>query len=190
MPARTQSADAYIFGEERDQFEGPPTQEDRLVSKILNVIRRTNITVSPPAHIAPTYWTQPIDLSARVNVAAAVGAYATAITYTVPEGYGGRIDGYGVTVQDAAYNYNGSLLWRLQINGRDIENLTDWGEQRGSVVIPRETVIILQEQDTIRLQVRRAVGAAGAQDVDHALKGWIWRKRMNYEGTAASVTQF
>lgn len=186
----TQFADMFAEDRERERFTAPPTQEDRLVATILNTIRRTNITVSPPAHVRPIVWSEPIDLSARVSVAAAVGAYATAVTYTVPEGRGARISAYGVAVQDAAYTYNGSILWRIRKNGRPIDALSDWGEQRGSLVSMRSTVIVLDEEDRVEFQVRRAVGAGAPQDVDMSLQGWTWIKRMGYEGTASSVTAF
>lgn len=176
---------------EREHFRAPASEEDRLVGAIINWIRRANVTVSPPAHIEPIVWSHPIDLTARVSVPAAVGAYTTAISYRVPDGRYARIDTYGVLVNDAAYTYNGSILWRLRVNGTAItDGLNEWGEQRGSLVHPRKTFIVLKEDDLLTFEVRRAVAAGAAQDVDMSITGWDWRLRMNYEGTGASVTAF
>jgi len=191
MP-RTQFKDADIEERERRHFDRPPTPEDGLVAKIMNVIRRTNITVSPPAHNKPIIWSDPIDLSARVTVPAAVGAYQTVIQYQAPPGRWARIDGYGVQVLDAAYTYNGSLLWRIVKNGVEEvgPGLSNWAEQRGSLVNMRPIYIRVEEDDVITFQVRRAVAAGAPQDVDMGLTGWQWPLRMNYEGTGAVVTSF
>jgi hypothetical protein len=118
-----------------------------------------------------------------------VGIYVTALTYTVPEGRAARIQKYGVNVIDPAYTYNGSILWQFVINGQPMpDGMADWAQQRGSVVSPRDTFIILKERDVITLQVRRAVVAGAPQDVEHALIGYTWRPRNSLEGTALSVT--
>lgn len=190
MP-NTLFTDQAIEQAEREHFSGPATENDRLVGSIINWIRRANVTVSPPAHIEPIIWSQAIDLTARVSVPAAVGDYVTAVEYQVPEGRYARIDTYGVQVDDAAYTYNGSILWRFRVNGINVPNgLSDWGEQRGSLPSPRKTFIVLKQEDLIQFQVRRAVAAAGPQDVEMGITGWTWRLRMNYEGTGASVTAF
>lgn len=164
----------------------------RLTDALLNMIRRTAITVSPPAHLASPVWGAPIDLSGSVSVAAGVGAYATILSFTAPPGRWASIQYYGVNVQDPAYTYDGSLLWRFLVNGAQLgDGLSDWAQQRGSIVSPRnieQFPIILREEWTIDFQVRRAVAAAGAQDVEMTMIGHTWRLRNNYEGTAGSVT--
>lgn len=176
---------------ERRHFNQRPDEHDHLIATLLNLVKRANITSSPPAHQEPTVWSDPVDLTARVTVPAAVGAYATALTFTCPPGRWARINLYGVSVQDAAYTYNGSILWRFRKNGVNIgDGMSDWGEQRGSIINPRPTFILLQEDDVLEFQVRRAVIALAPQDVDHSLQGWTWRLRNNYEGTAAAVTAF
>lgn len=183
--------DDFIEQRERDRFDGPPTAEDRLVGALLQVIRRTNVTASPPAHIKPIIWSEPIDQSGQTTLAAAVSAYQTVCTYTVPDGRNARISAYGVNVQDAAYTYNGSILWRFTVNGNALGNgMSDWAQQRGSVVNQRPTFIRLKERDTIRFQVRRAVLAGAPQVVEMSFTGWDWLLRNSYEGTAASVTAF
>lgn len=190
---RTMFKDQAIESAELQRFGGPINGQDKLVAKIMNVIRRTNITVSPPAHIKPIVWADPIDLSARVTIAAAASAaWTTAVTYTAPPGRWARISGYGVQVLDAAYTYNGSLLWRIVKNGFEEvgPGMSNWAEQRGSLVNMRPVYIRVEEDQTIQFQVRRAVAAGAPQDVDMGLTGWQWPLRMNYEGTGAVVTSF
>jgi hypothetical protein len=183
--------DQWAEEQERQQRLAPPDGQSRLVGALLDAVRRMQITASPPAHLKPIVWSQPVDLSAQVSVPAAVGAYATAVTYTVPPGRWARIESYGVQVMDPAYTYNGSILWRFLKNGHQFGvGLADWGIQRGSLSSPRKTFILLKEDDVLEFQVRRAVLAVGAQDVQMGLTGYTWVLRMNYEGTAASVTSW
>lgn len=191
-PPHTMFKDQAIEQAERQRFAGEPNGQDRLVAKIMNVIRRTNITVSPPAHIKPIVWSEPIDLSARVTLPAAVSPYQTVVTYTAPPGRWARLDAYGVQVLDAAYTYNGSILWRIVKNGFEEigQGLSNWAEQRGSLVNMRPIYIRVEEDQTIQFQVRRAVAAGAPQDIDMGLTGWQWPLRMNYEGTGAVVTSF
>lgn len=184
-------ADLFQENQERAIYDGPPTDEDKLVGALMNMIRRTNITVSLPAHQAPIIWSDAIDQSGRTTLAAAVGAYATVCQYTVPFGSYAVIRKYGVNVQDAAYTYNGSILWRFRVDGRQLDNgMSDWAQQRGSITNPRDTFILLKENQRIEFQVRRAVAAGAPQDVEMTFTGWTWLLRNTYEGTAASVTAF
>lgn len=191
MPRSSRFTDAWDEIIEREEALSPPDDGDRLLAKIVNYVRGTNITVSPPAHQKPIVWSEALDLTTRVSVPAAMNSYVTAIQWTSPPGRWTRIETFGVTVQDAAYTYNGSILWRFRKNGQQLsDGLSDWGIQKGSVVLPRSTFIILEEGDTLEFQVRRAVAAAGAQDVDMSLTGYTWLLRNNYEGTQGSVTSW
>lgn len=161
-----------------------------LTAELAKLIRNTNITASQPAHAEPDIWSMPIDLSATVTVAAAVSAaYTTVIAYTVPSGFYARINGYGFDV-DGGYAYDGSLLWRIQINGSNAPNLQPWAEHRGTVVQPRKTFLIVPQTQRVTFQVRRAVLAGAPSVVAMALTGWTWRLRRNDEGTKASITAF
>lgn len=157
-----------------------------LVGKIGALLQRTNITASLPAHAEPTPWSNPIDLSTTVNVAAAAGAYQTVLSYTAPPGRYARISGYGFDV-DGAYTYNGSLLWRLLLQGTLAGGMDPWAEHRGSIIQPRSAFIIVPEGQTLLFQVQRAVAAGGPSAVQMCLTGWTWRLRNNYQGTAASL---
>lgn len=169
---------------------------DYLVSRLANLLRDSAFTAALPAHNKPHYWSFPIDLSARVNVAGAAfpaGTWATAITYTVPLGCQARIESYGVNVGldvgGGAYTWNGSLVWRIQVNGTSkYADLDGWSIQRGSIVLPRKTVMNLQEATQITFQYRRAIAwVGGAQDVDHCLVGYTWRPRQQLDGSRASI---
>jgi hypothetical protein len=158
------------------------------VRKFAALLQNGNITAALPTYNSPHLWSQPIDLSATASIPAAVNAnWTTVISYTVQPGQLGRIDGYGVNVRDPAYTYDGSLLWRILRNGVGVPNLSNWGEQRGSVIQPRNTFIVLREGDLITFQVRRAVLAAAAQSVEMALTGWTWKPRNSFEGTKSGI---
>ncbi len=176
--------------------QGPSviTKEDRerarfLIQELAQLQRQTNFTASLPAYNAPHLWSDPIDLSGTRSVPAAVEAdYTTVLLYRVLPSRWGVIQGYGVDVQDAAYTYDGSILWRIRKNGLEVQTLSNWGEHRGSMARPRPTFIVLAEGDIVTFEVRRAVAAGGAQNVAMSMTGWTWRPRFNYEGTKVGVT--
>ena len=171
--------------------QAAPSATKNLVGELLKALRRTNITAGPPAFVRPHIWSDPIDLSATVSVPAAAGPYQIAVQFTVPDGYWARIEQYGVTVQDPTYTYNGSILWAFQVQGAFVpQGLTGWGEQRGSMVFPRKTFILGQQQQIINMLVRRATPVGSAQTVQMGFRGWTWRLRNNYEGTQAGVTAY
>lgn len=191
MPAAVPGGDALLSPQDR-------ARAALLIQQFAALIQNTNITASPPAHNAPNLWSTPIDLSAQIVVPAAAGNYYGVIQYRAQPGRWARITGYGVDTDDPAYNYDGSLLWRIRKNGLYVETLGDWAEHRGTVIRPRETFILLNGDngqsgmggDQISFEVRRAVAAVAPTRVYMALVGYTWRPRNNYEGTRASITAF
>ncbi len=161
-----------------------------MTQRLVALIQNTNITAARPAYNDPHQWSTPVDLSDDVTLGGAVTSYQTVIEYYAPPGRRIRIDGYGVLV-DNAFTYNGDILWRIQKNGANVEFLADWAQQRGSIVQPRNTFILLNgdDGDKITFQVRRAVAGA-AYNVTMCLTGWTYRPRFNYEGTKAGITTF
>jgi hypothetical protein len=163
-----------------------------MAAELIRQVRQTSITAAQPAHVRPTVWSDSVDLTTTISVPAIVGAYVAAVEFTVPEGRGCRIEQYGVDVKDPAYTYDGSILWAFKKNHTQFldQGLSNWGEQKGSIVFPRKTVIILDEGDTLQMLVRRAVLAGAPQNVAMGFRGWIWRKRNNLTGTQSSVTAY
>ncbi len=160
---------------------------------LARILRNTNLTTADPAHVAPQLWSEPINLDARVTVpavAAAPNIWQTAISYRVPDGRAARFFSYGWEVLDPAYTYDGSLEWRIQVQGATVPTLNNMIRQRGSPLQPRETYIQVPQDQLIILQVRRAVAAAAPQDIDHVLNGWTWRLRNDYEGTRSATTAY
>lgn len=162
-----------------------------MTQRLVALIQNTNITASRPAYNDPHQWSTPVDLSADYTLPAAVGQYVSVITYYAPPGRRIRINGYGVNV-GGGFTYDSSILWRIQKNGANVETLADWGQQRGTIMQPRNTFILLNgdDNDQITFQVRRAVAAGGTSAVTMCLTGWTYRPRFNYEGTKAGITTF
>ncbi len=193
MPPRLLTAFADVSAFDTNKRERDTvTPESKLTDSLMRLIRHVAITAAPPAHIRPTVWSDPVDLSATVTVPAIVSAtYTIAVTFKCPPGRGARIEQYGVNVLDDTYTYDGSILWAFRKNGRFLDlGMSNWGEQRGSMVFPRKTAIIMNEGDSLEFLVKRAVAAGGEQDVQMGFRGWIWRKRNNSEGTQSSVTAY
>lgn len=188
----TEFADQFAFNEAQ-QARHSDTPVDQIVSKLVQAARFLNITAAPPAHIRPHIWSEPVDKSAQVTIAAGgvATAYQTVCTFTTPPGHWARIEHYGVFNIDPAYDYDGELLWAFRMNGRFLDQgMSDWGEQRGSMVFMRPTVILMNHENiTLDFMVKRAV-AGGEQVVQMAFRGWTYRLRNNYEGTQGSVTAY
>ena len=171
----------------RAPAQSPPIKDDPVFKEVVDelgtLLRDTAFTAAPPANVKPHFYSGAIDQSVTVSMPAAVqlpGVWTNGLTYTVPGGSYARISGYGVNVQDATYTYNGSLLWRILVNGRSYpsSDLSNWGLQRGSIVIPRKTVINAVEGDIITMDVRRDVlGTNGTQNVDMTFIGWTYKPR-------------
>jgi hypothetical protein len=157
---------------------------------LAQLIQNTQITAALPAHVQPPLWSDPIDLSRTFVLPAAAGAYLPVLQYQAPPGRWARIAAYGVDVDDPLFTYDGSILWRIRVNGNDVQTLADWGEHRGSVIQPRVTEIFLREDWQVQFEVRRAVAAALPTTIVMAIVGWAWRYRHNYEGTKASITSY
>lgn len=200
------------FQEGSDQTQGMPpgqtkplvTGADRaktayLLSQLAALFQNTNITASPPAHIAPNLWSTPIDLSGTVVVPLAAGAPIVVLSYRAQPGRWARISGYGLDVSlPANYPYDGSLVWTISKNGLPVQTLQNFAEHRGTVIQPRDTFVLLWGDngsaqgsgDLITFSVQRAVAAMADATVSMALTGWTWRPRTNQEGTKASVGAF
>ncbi len=155
-----------------------------MVQKMKAFLRDAAVTASRPAHVDPNYWSTPLDISNSVSVPAAVMApavWTTITSFQVPSGSLARIQGYGVNVQDPTYTYDGSLIWRIQVDGNNVPSLFDFAQQRGSLVLPRQSFFVVKENKLITFQVRRNVAAVGAQTVEAGLFGWLWQPRNDYD---------
>lgn len=201
MPPPPSRISAHLETEFADKFAFDQAQAKRhqvspatnLARALVESARNANITAAPPAHIKPHIWSEPVDQSNTVVIAAgAPTAYQTVCTFTTPPGRWARIEHYGVQVVDPAYTYDGEILWAFRLNGRFLDQgMMDWGEQRGSMVFMRQTVILMNNEDvTLDFMVKRAVAGVTARTVQMAMRGWTYRLRNNYEGTQGSVTAY
>ncbi len=176
-----------------DRPKLPPAQQaivDALFDKFIKWTRNTNFTASEPAHSQPMLWSEPIDLSDTIVLPAAASPdYTPVIQYTVPSGRWARISSYAADV-GGGFTYDGSILWQITVNNLAVPSLNGWGEHRGTIAIPRETFIVVPENQTVSFNIRRAVAAVATSDIVMSLQGWTWRLRKDYEGTKASVTAY
>ncbi|NEN87938.1 MAG: hypothetical protein F6K48_03050 [Okeania sp. SIO3H1] len=162
-----------------------------IVEALANMLYNTQLTAALPAHNAPTNWSLPVDQSGTVTIPAAVDPNWTTIAeYDVGPLRWMRLVSYGVNVLEDTYTYDGSLIWRILINGVAINTLEGFAEQRGSLVKPREIFALAQQDQKVSLQVRRAVASAAPNTVQGCFTGYIWRLRNDYDGTRASVSAY
>ncbi len=176
---------------------GPPLlsrEQEAIVNAIVDRIakqaRNTNFTASLPAYTTPMYWSNNIDESDTISLGAAVSPFQTVLSYKAPPSRYGLVNAYGYDVQDPAFTYDGSILWRMMLNGQPVQSLVSFGEHRGSMVLPASTFIIVPMDQELQFQVRRATAAGGDQSIAMKFKGWDWLLRKNDEGTKAGITAF
>ena len=167
------------------------SQPDAVLGRMIQLLQNTNFTAAEPAFNRPHYYSDPIDLSVRYTVPAAMGAYVAAITYNIPTGRAARISGYGFNVIDPTYTYDGSILFQIAKKGVPVPGLANIAEQRGTLVLPAETFILGAEvyADCFQFMVRRAVAAIASTQVDLLLRGWTWRPMREKEGPAIGIPQ-
>jgi hypothetical protein len=188
--ASTVSPDQYAYDQMVQARQKTP--ESRMSDALMSAARRFTVTAAQPAHVRPTPFSDSVDMTKTIALPAAVSAYQIALTFICPKGRGARIEQYGVSVQDATYTYNGSILWAFKLNGAFLANgLSNWGEQRGSSVFPRKTVINMNFGDRLDFLIMRAVlGTNGTQNVQMNMRGWSYRMRNTYQFTQASATAY
>lgn len=162
---------------------------DAVVDRLAKIARNTNFTAALPAHSTPGYWSNNIDLSDQVSLPGAVSPYQTVLSYIAPPSRYGRISAYGFDV-DGGYTYDGTIQWRMLLNGVPVQDLLDIVEHRGSMVQPAETFIIVPMAQQLFFQVRRTAAGGGTFNVNMKIKGWDWLLRTNAEGTKASITAY
>lgn len=180
--------DLYQGGQPR-----PVTQQSLLVDEVMRRIRRSQITAAPPANVRPTVWSMPIDLSTQVTVLAVVNPlYTVGLRFVVPKGYAARIEQYGLNFTNPAYTYNGTVLFGFRKNGQQMlgNGMSDWGEQRGSMVYPRKVAITLQANEVLEFMYRRALAPGPAYQVQMGFRGWMFPMRNTYLGTQAVATAY
>ena len=162
-----------------------------VIQALANFFYNTQMTAALPAHAMPTNWSNPVDRSGVVVVPAAANLnWTTICEYDVGPGRWMRITGYGVNVRESGYTYDGSLIWRVLVNGVPLPTLEGFGEQRGTLVSPRQIFALAQQDQKVALQVRRAVASVAPNTVEGCFTGYIWRLRNDYDGTRASVSAY
>jgi hypothetical protein len=162
-----------------------------IITALANFFYNTQMTAALPAHNAPTNWSSPVDRSGVVTIPAAADLnWTTICEYDVGPGRWMRIEGYGINVRTPGYTYDGSLIWRLLVNGNPLPTLEGFAEQRGTLVTPRRIFALAQQDQRVTLQVRRAVASVAPDVVEGCFTGYIWRLRNDYDGTRASVSAY
>jgi len=179
-----------------DNPPGPLSEQDAVLvtalsAKLARMLRNANVTAALPAHVKPIVWSDPLDVSDRIVLPAAASLnWTTLVGYTIPPGHWGRIDGYGFDIVSGAFTYDGSIAWRVIVNGLPQNTLNFITEHRGSLLRPREVFIRVEQDFRVELQVRRVTAAGAGTTIDGTLKGWQWRLRNDYEGTRAATTAY
>jgi len=121
--------------------------------------------LSVPLPMAAMANALPWTLDGQASIPAAQSNDWTTLATVTLSGYRGYLTAYGVTVRDAAYDFSGSLLFRIIANGAPMLDLSGqgyWSTQRGSVATPIPALIPIYANQLVSLECRRAVASAGA----------------------------
>lgn len=181
----------FPFGNPEDFLDPSDKARAALTVRLLSeLFRNTAFTAADPAHVQPTIFSNPVDLSGVVTVPAGASPnWTTLVSFDVAEGRWCRINGYGINVRTGGYSYDGDIVFRIIVDDMPAPTLEQFAEQRGTPVDPREVFLLVKAGQRVQLQARRTA-AGGPDDVEGVLTGWTWRLRNTYEGTQAAVTAY
>lgn len=109
----------------------------------------------------------------------AVGAAAIVLTYTVPEGYDGVVKYLSCNLTFCGFTEgSGDVTWRLQINGKPVENFSLITVEKGTIEIPRPiSPLRLFSKDIIQWIVTHVANAGLVGSVNCSLNGYIYPSR-------------
>lgn len=95
---------------------------------------------------------------------AASNDFTTLATFKMPPSSKGYLVGYQNEVLDPTYDYGGSLLWDMQVNGSgfDAEGLSFFSELRGTRIAPANALNFIGPGQAVTLRVRRQIASAAS----------------------------
>ncbi len=106
----------------------------------------------------------------RISLPAAVTAnnssnWLVVAQLQLPQTDCGFLTSYSNAVIDPSWDYNGSILFRVRINGSPVDDCDSFQEQRGTIPSPAEALSYLKPGDRLVLEVRRAIAGTSPRDI-------------------------
>jgi hypothetical protein len=165
-----------------------PDQDVALLLALQHTLRNSNLPFRRPSNEQPTFWSRPITLTKIEPVAA--GSWVNFLTLSGLTGGTNRISSYVATTfgdqtlsgVQFRFLFNGTLAPNMALaNDVDHNKITS----TSFPVVPQSTCFLVEEKDTLVLQVRNT--GVFAQMVCGALLGWRYDNTNSVDKTARSV---
>lgn len=120
----------------------------------------------------------------RISLPAAVTLnnsdnWVTVDTFEIPKTDCGYVVNYSNSVIDPSWDYNGSITFRIQINGSAIDECSGFSEQRGTIPQPAPCLAFMKPGDTLFLQTRRAIAGTSARDIVMSASIITWNQQIS-----------
>jgi hypothetical protein len=113
----------------------------------------------------------------RVGVIAtpALGATATVVAFAMPAGYTGLVRWLSNIFLGAGFtDGSGNLVWRVLRDAQAVEDYENITAQLGTLPIPTDTFIPVQENQTVSITITTVVLPGAGTSIGGRLKGWRW----------------
>lgn len=100
------------------------------------------------------------------------------VTFTMPPGYDGVVRWMSNVALGAGFiDGSGDIIWQILRDGQAVEDYENMLAQLGTLPIPTDTFILVEENSTIQITVATANNPpAGRATSGCRLKGWRWPK--------------
>ena len=149
---------------------------DELLLKITDILFR----IRHPFYQFPPFYHTIIDMLANVQVNA--GATETVLTLTIPQKEMARIRFYGqdITPVPPAVlpgTQWAEVTWQFRVNGAPLRDYNHFLGQRGAVIWPAETTVILDGADVFDIIVTNN-SAVNNYFAWASIRGWQWSQDM------------
>lgn len=149
-----------------------------LTDELIRKVFKRTMKVMTPYHYFPPFYHTPVDMLEPVQVN--MGATETIIELTIPQGQMLRIKFYGqdITAVPPAVLPGtewAEVVWTFSVNGVPLEHYDAFLGQRGAVIWPAETTIVLDGSDVFRVTAENT-SAANNYFVWASIRGWQWSK--------------
>jgi hypothetical protein len=155
------------------ELDWVPGASDAILEKIVGL----KIKIVEPYHYFPPFYHTPIDMLEHVQLAA--GAVGTVISLRIPQDSMARIRFYGQDITPVVAPLPGTewleVEWTFRVNGAPLNYYDRFLGQRGALIWPAETTIVLDGSDLFEV-VARNTAAATAYYCWASIRGWQWSK--------------
>ena len=133
----------------------------------------TTPTALPPWNF-PTWDSKFFDRVGVIDLPA-LNATATIISFSMAPGYTGVVKWFSNIYLGGGFtDGSNNLIWKILIDGQPVEDYEAINAQLGTLPIPTDTFIPVEENQTVSVTITVNVVPGGGAKTGARLKGWRW----------------